>query len=214
MLMPLSVKIDGMEGISQMLSELEEKADFVASMALYKGAGVMASEINKAAQSIQTAPFKYTVGGTRLPSPEEKEILLENGAMGIAKFDHNGAEVNTSVGYNSTGYARVSWNHMSSGARTNYKEVSLKGRDANASSFLRALRKAGGSNIGKGAQNLKPIGVIANAINSGTSFMKKQPFIRKGANTGSKKASEIIRETVENLFDQIINRNQTGGKTA
>ena len=213
--MAIQMKIDGMEEISKMLEELEEKAPFVASQALYKGAGEMADAVSKAARGIMTAPFKFAKPGeTRLPSPEEKQILLDDGAMGIAKFDKNGAEVNTSVGYNGSGYARVTWNHMSSSARTNYKEVSLKGHEANASSFLKALRKAGGGNIGKGAQNMKPIGVIANSINSGTSFMKKQPFFRKGAQDGAKKAEQTIIETVERLFNEIIRKNQSGGKSA
>ena len=213
--MAIRMAITGMEDVSEMLSELEDKADFVASMALYDGAGEMAKAINEAAQSIKTAPFKYAPPGqTRLPSPEEKQILLENGAMGIAKFDKDGAEVNTSVGYNKSGYANVNWNHMSSSARTNYKAVSLKGHDSNASSFLKALRNAGGSNIGKGAQNQKPIGVIANSINSGTSFMNKQPFFRKGVTAGAKRAEQAIRSRVEKLWNEIIKNNESGGKSA
>lgn len=213
--MAIQMKIDGMEDVSRMLEELGEKADFAASMALFKGAGIMAEEVSKAAKTIQTAEFKFAKPGEmRLPSPEEKKILLEDGAMGIAKFDHNGAEVNTSVGYNGSGYATVTWNHMSSDARTNYKSVSLKGHEANASSFLKALRKAGGTDIGKGAQNMKPIGVIANSINSGTSFMKKQPFFRKGVNAGTKKAEEAIRTAVESVYNSIIKKYQSGGKSA
>ena len=205
--MAMTAKISGMEEISKMLDELGDAAQSVASLALYEGAGVMAKAVNEAALSIRTAPFKYAKPGeTRLPSPEEKQILLENGAMGIAKFDQNGAEVNKSVGYNSSGYADVNWNHMSGKARTNYKAFRLKGHDSNASSFLKAIGR------GKGAQNQKPIGVIANSINSGTSFMQKQPFFRQGVQKGTKRAEEAIRRKAEQLFDIIIK--ESGGKTA
>ena len=205
--MPITAKITGMEDISKMLDELGDAAESVASLALYEGAGAMAKAINESALSIRTAPFKYAKPGeTRLPSPEEKQILLENGSMGIAKFDKNGSEVNTSVGYNKSGYADVNWNHMSGRARTNYKAVSLKGHDSNASSFLKAI------GMGKGAQNQKPVGVIANSINSGTSFMQKQPFFRQGVQKGTKRAEEAIRRKAEQLFDIIIK--ESGGKTA
>lgn len=213
--MAITAKIEGMSEISDMLNQLEEKADFVASFALYEGAGEMAKAVNAAAKSIKTEPFQYAKpGATRLPSPEEKQILMENGSMGIARFQNDGEEINTSVGYNRSGYASVNWNHMSSSARTNYKAVSLKGHESNASSFLKALRKAGGGTIGKGAQNQKPVGVIANSINSGTSFMKKQPFFRKGVSDGTHKAETAIKSTVEKLFNQIIKENGAGGKFA
>ena len=48
----------------------------------------------------------------------------------------------------------------------------------------------------------KPIAVIANSINSGTSFMKKQPFIRKAA-TQAKATVEILNE-VTRLVGEIM----------
>lgn len=147
-------KTDGMEEISEMLSRMEDAAPKAAAKALYEGAGIMADEITKGAQSIKTAPFRYAGGGTtRLPSPEEKEIVLQAGA-GIAKFSDNGTEIDTSVGYRNSGYADL-----------NGKKV--------------------------------PIPMIVNAINSGTSFMTKQPFVRKAANSGGKKAMEAMRKVLE-----------------
>lgn len=205
--MAISMKLEGIVELAEQLEALGENAQKVASSALYDGAGEMAKAIRKEAEAIKTAPFKFAKPGeTRLPSPEEKQILLDNGAMGIAKFEKNGAEVNTSVGYNSSGYADVNWNHMSSQARTNYKDYYLKGKENNASSFLKAL------GMGKGEQNRKPVGVIANAINSGTSFMKKQPFVRQGASKGAKHAEAAITRKIEQLFDLIIK--ESGGKSA
>lgn len=44
---------------------------------------------------------------------------------------------------------------------------------------------------------VKPIPQIVNAVNSGTSFMKKQPFVRKAATAGSEKAVNAMRKVIE-----------------
>lgn len=160
--MPYTMKVDGLDEISKMLSEMENKAETVASKALYEGAGIMAEELNKSAERIKTAPFHYAVFVTREPSPEEKEIITNAGA-GIAPFRNGGTEVETSVGYANSGYAM------------------LKGK-------------------------MKPIPQIVNAINSGTSFMKKQPFVRKAASTGGKKASKAMKEIIETEFEAMIKK--------
>ena len=160
--MGYELKVDGMAEISELLSEMEDRAPAVASKALYEGAGIMADEIRKGADSIRTAPFKWassTKGDTRLPSPEEKEIV-QTAAAGIAKFNKNGTEVDTSVGFRNAGYAE------------------LKGK-------------------------IVPIPKIVNAINSGTSFMKKQPFVRKAASSASPKALEAMRKCIEEEFEAI-----------
>lgn len=152
--MPIECKTDGMEELSEMLEKIADAAPAVAAKALYKGAGIMAAEINQGARSIKTAPFKYAgKDQTRLPSPEEQDALLSVGA-GVAKFDKNGTEVGTSIGYGNTGYAEIN------GKR-------------------------------------KPVPLIANAINSGTSFMQKQPFVRKAAKSGGTKAMQAMKEVIE-----------------
>ena len=107
--MPFHLKIEGIEEVSKMLADMEDAAHAVAAKGLYKGAGIMAEAINKSAQSIITAPFKWAStrrGETRLPSPEEKAIVTGTSA-GIATFEGGGAEVNTSVGYQYSGYATL-----------------------------------------------------------------------------------------------------------
>ena len=70
------MKTEGVEEISRMLNQLGEKAQAVASKALYDGAGIMAKEIASRVHGIDTAPFKYASGGeTRMPSPEEKAVV-------------------------------------------------------------------------------------------------------------------------------------------
>ena len=50
----------------------------------------------------------------------------------------------------------------------------------------------------------KAIPMIANAINSGTSFLRKQPFFRHAVLTGTRPASEAIQKTIEDKLDQMI----------
>ena len=179
------MKADGLEEVAAILNALEENAQPVASLSLYNGAGVMADTVRGEVNGIRTAPFKYAKPGeTRLPSPEEKAILQVAEGMGIAKFEKNGSEVNTSIGYQNSGYASIPWNHTRATARTNYKTA--------------------------GGIRAKPIPVIANAINSGTSFMQKQPFMRRAVTKGKPKAEEAIIRTAESLFEAIIASNGEG----
>lgn len=157
--MAYQMKVDGMAEISDLLTQMEEKAPAVAARALYDGAGIMANEIRKGTETIKTAPFKFAREGMRQPSPEEKAIVAQ-AAVGIAKFDKNGTEVDTSVGFRQSGYAE------------------LNGKQ-------------------------KPIPVIVNAINSGTSFMNKQPFVRKAANSGAPKAMKAMKDRIESDFEAM-----------
>ena len=158
--MAYQMKVDGMAELSEQLQQMADRAPAVAAKALYDGAAVMREEIEKRAKQIVTAPFKYARDGQeRLPSPEEKAIVLAAG-VGVAKFGKNGTEVDTSVGYANSGYAV------------------LNGKT-------------------------KPIPKIVNAINSGTSFMKKQPFVRKAARSGANKSIEAMRTVIETEFEAI-----------
>ena len=49
----------------------------------------------------------------------------------------------------------------------------------------------------------KPVGQIANAINSGTSFMEKQPFLRKAFSTGKKAAEAAIEAGIRKREDEL-----------
>lgn len=48
-----------------------------------------------------------------------------------------------------------------------------------------------------------PIAKIANAINSGTSFMRKQPFMRKASNSGGRKALDAMKNSIEASFEEM-----------
>lgn len=205
--MPYTLQVEGMDEITATLANVDDAAQGIAAQALYKGAGIVADAISKGARGLRTAPFKYAKGGEqREASPEEKAILVENGAAGIAKFDKTGNYVGTSVGYSRTGYAMVNWNHMKSSHRTNYK---IKGMKATWSYKTHLVKGSDGHaqydrNANRGLTNAKACAVIANAINHGTSFMKKQPFIRKAVTQSQAKATEAIQNTVQELVNQLI----------
>ena len=156
--MAITMQVDGLVELGEMLQKMGDEAPKAASLGLYEGAGVMANEIKGQAAGINAEKFHYAVFITRQPSFEEKEVVQQG--VGIAKFDKNGAEVNTSVGYANAGYAMI-------------------------------------------AGKMKPIPQIANAINSGTSFMNKQPFVRKAAASGGAKASAQIVQKIEEVFDSM-----------
>ena len=63
----------------------------------------------------------------------------------------------------------------------------------------------GFSNAGYGELNGKtvPIPKIANAINSGTSFRKKQPFFRKAVSQSRSRAIEAIDNTISKRIEEI-----------
>ena len=204
--MAMYLTTEGMEEVQRMLALAGDRAQGVAAMALFEGAGVIADAISSGARSIRTAPFKYATNGKqRDPSPEEKEILVQNSAAGIAKFDKDGNFVGTLIGYNRSGYAAVSWNHMRGNGRTNYKIKNMQAVWSGKAYLERGSDGHAVRNRGKGGlANAKPVGAIANAINSGTSFMRKQPFIRQAIAKSKKKALATIEKTVAELVAEMF----------
>lgn len=196
-------QVDGMQELFQKLKKAEDKSLGIAAMGLYEGASIVADAVGKAVQGIRTEPFKYATGGNkRLASPEEK-AAIQSAPHGVAKFRKKLDRVDTTVGYNQSGYVNVNFKHMNSSARTNYKAVSFKGHESNAASFLKAVNKYTGGNLGKGAANQKPVAVIANAINHGTSFMQKQPFMRKAFSQSKNAAMAEIEAGIQARMDEL-----------
>jgi len=181
--------VEGMAQLVNAFDKLPDKARKIASEALYEGAGVVADSVSSAVNGIRTAPFKYVKNGEkRLPSPEEKAILTGS-RHGVAKFRKNGFNVQTSVGFDNAGYGAITWNHAkTSASRTKYKQGS-KGRMVHASK-------------GTG-QSMKPVPLIANSINSGTSFMVKQPFLRKAFSKSKGPATAAIENGLQSRLDEL-----------
>ena len=158
--MAFSIQVEGLDQLMNKFNELDQKALGIAAQGLYEGAGVVADAVSGAVQGIATEPFRFAKGGqTREPSPEEKAIL-ESAKKGIAKFRKNGVSVQTSVGMQNAGYAKL-------------------------------------------GNKVKPIPMIANAINSGTSFMQPQPFMRKAFSKSQGAAEAAIENKIKELIDEI-----------
>ena len=166
--MPFTLEWSGADELLRKMDKLPDKAAKIAAEALYEGADVMADAVSRAVQGIATEEFHYAKGGeTRMPSPEEKAIVM-NQRRGISKFKNNGTVISTKVGVSSDGYSKITWNHAKSGTRTKYK-IGMGGK-------MTGSQSQEGKSSGLSA---KPVAVIINSIEHGTSFMKKQPFMRK-----------------------------------
>ena len=158
--MPFSIQWEGADELLRKMDKLPEKAAKIAAEALYEGAGVMADAVSQAVHGIATENFQYAAGGrTRMPSPEEKAIL-EKAKHGVARFRNDGTKIQTSIGFDNSGYAE------------------LNGKT-------------------------KPIPLIANSINHGTSFMKKQPFLRKAFSQNQSAAVAAVEAGIRAREDEL-----------
>ena len=157
--MAMTMKTDGLDELGKQLARMGDKAQDIASSALFDGAGVMADGINGGVKNIRTDTFRYAAGGkTRLPSPQEKAALERK--AGIAKFRKSTDGVDTLVGFGRSGYTQI-------------------------------------------AGKRKATIVIARSINSGTSFMKRQPVIRKAVTQNTAAAEKAIISKANQMIEEI-----------
>ena len=189
--MAYNVTTEGLEDLTRALDSIGNAAQGVAAASLYEGAGVLADAVSQAVHGIVTEPFKYATGGKRRkPSPEEKAAIVGAGSAGIAKFRKNGLTVDTVIGFTKSGYAIVGGKRSKS-ARTNYRYNPKNGQITHS------------SKAGKGTVNVKPVALIANSINSGTSFMDKQPFFRRAVSRSKGRAIERMETEAKRRIDEI-----------
>ena len=187
--MSYGIHWEGADELLRKMDKMPEKAAEIAGKALYEGAGVIADAVSNAVQGIATAPFKYAKGGNkRKPSPEEKQIVMQ-AQHGVAKFKNTGLKIQTSVGFQKSGYGRITWNHARTNIRTKYKLAKGGGHMVHASQ-------------GTGA-SMKPVPLIVNSINSGTSFMEKQPFLRKAFSQKQNAALAAIEAGIKSREDEL-----------
>ena len=192
--MGYSIEVTGLDEAMQKLDKLGKEGQQIVARGLYEGAGVMADKVSREVHGISTEPFHYASGGQkRKPSPEEKAII-EHARKGVSKFKKTATRVETHVGIGD-GYANITWNHAKSGLRRKYK-IGYGGKVSQSQSQE-------GKSSGR---SVKPVYVILNAINSinsGASFMQKQPFMRKAFSQGAKQAEEAIEKSVREQLDKI-----------
>ena len=185
--MPFSFHCEGIEELISLMDQIPQKGARIASEALYEGAGIVADSVSQAVSGIATEPFKYATNGrTRKPSPEEKAIVA-GARHGVAKFKNNGMTIQTSIGFQKAGYAAITWNHARTNTRTKYKVQNGSAHHASRG----------------GGESSKPVAVIANAINSGTSFMDRQPFLNKAFSKSKSAAIAAIEGGIQSRISEL-----------
>lgn len=83
------------------------------------------------------------------------------------------------------------------GAKKGISKFRRTGTEINTSI---GMQNAGYAYLGR---KVKPVPLIANAINSGTSFMKKQPFLRKAFSQSKSKATAAIEAGIQKRVEEF-----------
>jgi len=150
---------------------------------------------------------------------------LDNVARMLAKLENEAMEVASAGLYDGAGIMASALNNGISSIKTEPFQYAADGKTRLPSPQEKAalerkvgiskFRKDGGSVdtiIGIGMDGYtqisgkqKAVAVIARSINSGTSFMKKQPVFRRAKNQSQGAAKDAIVAKVEQMFDEIIN---------
>jgi hypothetical protein len=93
------IQVDGLDELAAQLDTLARAAEPIARASLYEGARVVADALAAAARGLPNGAILY---------PEERDEIAN--AVGVAKFDGQGASVSTAIGFN--GYlSRTEKNH-------------------------------------------------------------------------------------------------------
>lgn len=80
------------------------------------------------------------------------------------------------------------------------KGVAKFRRDGTSINTSIGFQNAGYAVLGR---KVKPVPLIANSINSGTSFMKKQPFLRKAFSQSKSKATATIEAGIQKRLEEF-----------
>ena len=129
----MKLEATGIDEFAKMLGKLGNEAESIAAQSLYEGAGIMANALKSAIASIPTENWHRVEPGVnpiRSATPAEKRQIQE--AVGIAKFDKNGSEVNTAISLNGSGYM------MHKKKRYKGVAIALVARSINSGSSYRA----------------------------------------------------------------------------
>lgn len=155
------------------LAELQYNCEPVLKASIYEGARVATDEMRK---TIEALPLhqKKTAGGVR---EREKAALLEG--LGITPMGWDGDFLNVKLGFD--GY--------------------YKPPDAELRAMRREVNNRSGSRSRR--ENGIPTVVVARSLESGTSFSKKEPFVRPTVNRIRK---TVVAEMQRELEKQIKNR--------
>lgn len=97
----MQVKVSGLEEAMEMLKSLESRAEGMAQMALYKGAGELADGIRTVLGELESSK-EVDHHNRVIITQEQKEDLIEG--FGIAPFRFKDGKYDTNLGFN--GYTR------------------------------------------------------------------------------------------------------------
>ena len=140
-------------------------------------------------------------------------------AAAAGLYDGAGAMANE-IKHNAEGIQTAKRRHNEPGGRLPTPEEKAAVLAAKGSGIARFRRDLDGVNTSVGYSKAgyvmmngrkTPIQLIANAINSGTSFMKKQAFFRRAVNRGSRDAEAAIIRTIEARINAITKENGGNG---
>lgn len=170
------------KGIDEYISALEKYSDHsegIIKKAVYKGAGIVAKQVQENIKSLPEEEFRFGTPSNPLVgvTKEQKADLLEG--FGISKFDTQAFKAGYPVtdvklgfdGYGSTSTNVFSWD------KTKGKIVK-HGQMANV--------------------------VLARAIESGTTFRKKNAFVRRAVNKARGEATDTMIKTVDDETKKIV----------
>lgn len=130
----MKLEATGIDEFAKMLGKLGNEVESIAAQSLYEGAGIMANALKSAIASIPTENWHRVEPGVnplRSATPAEKRQIQE--AVGIAKFDKNGSEVNTAIGITGSGYMKRKTKKYKKGV-----PIAMVARSINSGSSYRA----------------------------------------------------------------------------
>ena len=157
----------------------------------------------------------YTIATTGMKELEAKLKLAGEAAQGVAAASlYEGAGIMAdAVSRSVHGIATSPFKYARNGERRK-PSPEEKALLESASKGVAKFRKNGisvdtsvglnNSGYGQLGSTTKPIPVIANAINSGTSFMDKQPFFRKAVSQARGAALGAIDTGIQQRIEQIL----------
>lgn len=165
-------------------------------------------------------PYTMKVDGMDKITAMLKELGEQAGSAASAGLYDGAGVMANEIKENAKGIRTAPRKHSEPGGRLPSSEEKAAVLAANGSGIARFRKDQDGVNTSVGYAKAgyviingrrKPIPLIANAINSGTSFMKKQAFFRRAVNRGSRDAEAAIIRTIEAKINAITKENGGNG---
>ena len=163
-----TIKVDGLDNVSQMLNRLRDKTAAIIKMGVHDGAGVLARAISDAIDALPTdsGPLSAEHPIMQGPTKIQKEGLQDGFGISRMRTDE-GDFINVSIGF------------------SGYNEMRTKKYPMG-----------------------QPNQLIARSVEFGTSYMQKQPFVRRAVSKTKKQAIEAMQKKVSSVARNIAERTE------